>query len=220
MSRTYTFDEIYIAFDVSYTTKEDRTSMGSIEVRAKTIDKALALAKKTLNRTEKDNDPIITSIEFMEYVNSKGRILCLMEDGERWEREEDWQNRCKKKAEERLRKEMEKPIDTSCWYINPFDINKKVFNHNGDVVELNTRQTSDDYEFFQQLHLDQDNTKTEFGVTRYTTVCPMLYECVVYGHNFRYGYIQDKTSSLTEAINTVRIRFTKLCKDDDPRKES
>ena len=218
MSKTYTFDEIYIAFDVAYTTKEDRTSMGSIEVRAKTIDKALALAKKTLNRTEKDNDPIITSIEFMEYVNSKGQILCLMEDGERWEREEDWQNRCKKKAEERLRKEMEKPVDKSCWYIDPVDDNRRVFNQNGDKVELNTLQTSDDYKFFQQLHLNQDNTKTEYGVTRYTGVCPMIYECIVYGHNYRYGYIKEKTNSLTEAIYTVRIHYTKFL-NDDPRGE-
>lgn len=220
MSRTYTFDEIYIAFDVTYTTKEDRTSMPSFEVRAKTIDKALELAKKKLNRIEKDNDPIITSIEFMEYVNSKGHILCLMEDGERWEREKDWQNRCKKKAEEKLREEKEKPVDTSCWYIDPGNIDKRVFNQNGDKVELNTLQTKDDYEFFQQLHLDQDNTKTQYGVTRYSGVCPMMYECIVYGHNYRYGHIKEKTNSLTEAIYTVRIHYTKLLPDDDPRKEN
>jgi len=220
MSRTYTFDEIYMAFDVAYSTKEDRTAMGSVEVRAKTIDKALALAKKKINRIEKDNDPIITSIEFMEYVNSKGHILCVMEDGERWEREEDWHNRSKKIAEERLRKEMEKPVDKSCWYINPFDPNKRVFNQNGDIVELNTFHSEDDYKFFKELHLKDDTVMPGYGSSKYKTVCPYLYECIVYGHNLRYGHIKERSSSLTDAIYHVRIQYTKLSLKDDPRGRS
>lgn len=207
-------------FDVAYTTKDDRTSMGSFEIIAKTIDKALVLAKKKLaTLVDKNEDPIITSIEFMDYVNSKGEVLCCDRDSETWERMEDWEEEYKKKAEERLRKEKEKPIDTSCWYIDPSNVNARVFNQNGDKVELNTLQTKDDYEFFQNLHLNQDNTETQYGVTRYSSVCPMMYECIVYGHNYRYGYIKDKTNSLTEAILHIRVHYTKLSKDDDPRKD-
>ena len=220
MSKTYTFDEIYMIFNVAYTIKDDRNTMPSFEIIAKTIDKALILAKKKLaTLVNKDDEPIITSIDFVDYVNSKGDVLCCDRDGETWERMEDWEEECEKKAEERLRKEKEKPIDTSCWYIDPSNVNARVFNQNGDKVELNTFQSNDDYKYFQELHLNQDNTHTEFGVTRYTSVCPMIYECIVYGHNYRYGYIKNKTNSLTEAILRIRVHYTKLSKDDDPRKE-
>ena len=115
---------------------------------------------------------------------------------------------------------MEKPVDKSCWYINPFDVNKRVFNENGDIVELNNFHSEDDYKFFKELHLVEDNViKGYAGTSRYI-VCPMLYECVVYGHNYRYGFIKDKISSLTEAINYVRIHYTKLRPNDDPRREN
>ena len=205
-------------FDVGYSVEGDRSSWNYITVVAKTIDKALEKARKQL-KDIKYEKPIITEVQFSDFVNSKDQELYYDNNDELWYREMDWEEECKKKAEEKLREEKEKPVDKSCWYIDPGNIDKRVFNQNGDKVELNTLQSKDDYEFFQQLHLDQDNTKTQYGVTRYSAVCPMMYECIVYGHNYRYGHIKEKTNSLTEAIYTVRIHYTKLLPDDDPRKD-
>ena len=216
--KKYKYEDIYMRFDVGYSVEEDRSSWNYITVVAKTIDKALEKARKQL-KDIKYEKPIITEVQFSDFVNSKDQELYYDNNDELWYREMDWEEECEKKAEERLRKEKEKPVDKSCWYIDPRNIDKRVFNQNGDKVELNTLQSKDDYEFFQQLHLDQDNTKTQYGITRYSGVCPMMYECIVYGHNYRYGHIKEKTNSLTEAIYTVRIHYTKLLPDDDPRKD-
>ena len=216
--KKYKYEDIYMRFDVGYSVEGDRSSWNYITVVAKTIDKALEKARKQL-KDIKYEKPIITEVQFSDFVNSKDQELYYDNNDELWYREMDWEEECEKKAEERLRKEKEKPVDKSCWYIDPRNIDKRVFNQNGDKVELNTLQSKDDYEFFQQLHLDQDNTKTQYGVTRYSAVCPMMYECIVYGHNYRYGHIKEKTNSLTEAIYTVRIHYTKLLPDDDPRKD-
>ena len=213
--KTYKYEDIYMRFDVGYSVEGDRSSWDFISVIAKTIDKALEKARKQLKDIQ-DKKPIITEVQFNEFVNSKDQELYYDDNDELWHREMDWEEVRKEKEKEDV-----KPVDKSCWYINPFDVNKRVFNQNCDVVELNTEQTRSDYEFFKELHLTQDNTKTEYGVTRYTSVCPMIYECIVYGHNFRYGYIQQhgQTSSLTEAIRIIRIHFTKLFTTDDPRRE-
>ena len=218
--KKYKYEDIYIRFDVGYSVEGDRSSWDYITVIAKTIDKAIEKARKQLKDIQVEK-PIITEVQFSDFVNSKDQELYYDNNDEVWYREIDWEEECKKKAEEKLEKEKRKPLDTSCWYINPFDINKRVFNQNGEIVELNTEQSRSDYAFFNELHLTQDNTKTELGVTRYKSVCPMIYECIVYGHNFRYGYIQQygQTTSLTEAITIVRIHYTKLLPDDDPRRE-
>jgi hypothetical protein len=117
----------------------------------------------------------------------------------------------------KIAKQIEKPIDTTCWFANPFDVNKRVFNQNGEIVKLNTPQSDDDYQFFKQLKLIADNTKNG----RYTTLCPFIYECIIYGHNYRHGHLKpdEITKSLTEAINIVRVHFTKLYRNDNPEKE-
>lgn len=220
--KTYKYEDIYMRFDVGYSVEGDRSSWNFITVIAKTIDKAIEKARKQLKKDIQVEKPIITEVQFNDFVNSKDQVLYYDNNDEVWYREIDWEEECKKKAEEKLEKEKQKSVDKSCWYINPFNIDKRVFNQNGDVVELNTEQSRSDYEYFKQLHLTQDNTKTEYGVTRYTSVCPMIYECIVYGHNFRYGHIQQysPTSSLTDAIHIVRIHFTKLFSNDDPRREN
>lgn len=211
--KTYKYEDIYMRFDVGYSVEGDRSSWNFIIVTAKTIDKAIEKARKQLKDIQVEK-PIITEAQFSDFVNSKDQVLYYDTNDELWHREMDWDDEIRKEKDE-------KPVDKSCWYVNPFDVNKRVFNQNGDVVELNTEQSRSDYEFFKELHLTQDNTITECGVTRYTSVCPMIYECIVYGHNCRYGYIQHygQISSLTEAIRIVRIHFTKLFTKDDPRRE-
>lgn len=114
-----------------------------------------------------------------------------------------------------MSKETEQQIDKSCWYVDPFNIDKRVFNQNGDKVELNSPQSNSDLEFFYNLHLKSDNVHNG----RYVTVCPFLYECVVYGHNYRYGHmIKDNVVGITEAITRVRVDYTKMSPTDDPRK--
>lgn len=121
------------------------------------------------------------------------------------------------KTKHKKNKQVENPLDTTCWFVNPFDVCKRVYNQKGKVVELNNAQSDDDYRFFKELNLVQDNYENG----RYTTVCPFLYECIVYGHNYRYGYLRpdEKTQSLTEAILVVRTNFTKLFKGDEPENE-
>lgn len=106
-----------------------------------------------------------------------------------------------------------KKLDTSCWYVNPHS-SRPVYNKDG-IVELNTEQSRDDYEFFKALHLTEDNIGKD---GRYSTCCPFIYECIVYGHNLRHGHIKTPTTSLTEAIMIVRIHFTKYWKGDCPEK--
>lgn len=89
-------------------------------------------------------------------------------------------------------------VDNSCWYINPCDINNIVINQRDETVKLNTEQTRSDYQFFRELHLKQNRAFTAY-----------LYECIVYGHNFRNGYIEDRCDTEEEAILTIRLEFTK-----------
>lgn len=89
--------------------------------------------------------------------------------------------------------------DTSCWYINPYEHYGKVFNQKGEKVDLkNNKQSDDDYKFWRDLHLKQKP-----GFFAY------MYECIVYAHNYRNGFIKDLTTNEEEAINVVRIEFTK-----------
>lgn len=46
-----------------------------------------------------------------------------------------------------------------------------------------------------------------------------MYECIVYAHNYRNGYIKELTTNNEEAISTVRIHFTKYSENDDIIKE-
>lgn len=110
-----------------------------------------------------------------------------------------------------IHKQEEKEVinDTSCWYINPYEHYCKVFNQKGEKVDLkNNKQSDDDYKFWRDLHLKQTP-----GFFAY------MYECIVYAHNYRNGFIKELTTNAEEAINIVRIRFTKYSENDDIIKE-
>jgi hypothetical protein len=203
--KNYKYEDIYIRWDVGYSEKDDRTCFNYITVVAKTIDNALEKAKRKLKKL-KLNNPIVMDMQFSEVVNSKNKELLYEEDDKMWH-PIDLEEESNKDKKEDL-----KPLDKTCWYINPFDVNKRAFNQKGEIVDLNSEQSQSDYKYFKDLHLTPDNTKNVNGRIVYTTVCPYLYECIVYGHNHRYGYIKDNTNSLTEAINCVRVHYTIISK--------
>lgn len=95
--------------------------------------------------------------------------------------------------------------DASCWYIT--NSRKEngycpVENEAGDPVELNTPQTAEDMKAWDNLHMEQ----------RYGEVWPMLYECVVFGHNLRNGHFPRTLpipTNTTEATYIVRVEFNR-----------
>ena len=105
------------------------------------------------------------------------------------------------------RKQKQEPavVDTSCWYITiPCKENgySPVENEAGDPVELNTPQTNEDKKAWDNLHMEQ----------RYKEVWPMLYECIVFGHNLRNGHFPRSLSiprNTTEATYIVRVHFNR-----------
>ena len=93
--------------------------------------------------------------------------------------------------------------DRTRWYITvPRKENgyRPVENEAGEPVELNTPQTAEDKAVWNSLRMEQ----------RYRELWPMLYECIVFGHNYRNGYIRGPVpANTTEAICMVRTEFNR-----------